>query len=371
MTTPRVAVFCTTFLSYSETFIYDEVSHHTRWQADIFCKRRENIERFPYATVHVPTPGLDRALYQMAAYAPSFERILRDGRHRVLHAHFGTNAVYALPLSHRLRRPFVVTFHGFDVSALTARLELSPWFLRYRALANRIFARAALLLCPSIEVQDIIARASRRPDATRLHRLGIDLSRFSPTTPDRQRPRVVMIGRFVEKKGHIDGIEAFGRAVLRGVDAELVIVGEGPLEGAYRERIATLGLGTRVDLAGVRTTTEIAQLLAASDVLLAPSKVASNGDRESGLIVAKEASASALPVIGTRHGGIPEIVDHGVTGYLTDEGDVATLAERLEELCRDSDLRVRMGKAGRLKMEREYDVRERVAELERLYDEVD
>ena len=93
------------------------------------------------------------------------------------------------------------------------------------------------------------------------------------------------------------------------------------------------------------------------------------GERESGLIVVKEAGACGLPVVGSVHGGIPEIIDEGVTGFLVQERDVGGLSDRLGSLLADEALRERMGAAARAKMEREYDVRERVSELEDLYDE--
>ena len=101
----------------------------------------------------------------------------------------------------------------------------------------------------------------------------------------------------------------------------------------------------------------------------APSVVTRSGDRESGLIVAKEAAACGVPVIATMHGGLPDIVEDGHTGFLVPERDVERLSEPLGRLIAEPALRQQMGGAARLKMEREYDVRERVTELEGFYDE--
>jgi colanic acid/amylovoran biosynthesis glycosyltransferase len=177
-----------------------------------------------------------------------------------------------------------------------------------------------------------------------------------------------MVGRFVEKKGHLVGIDAFADAIAKGADAELAIIGSGPLEDQYRERIRHHGLSDRIELLGVLDADRVADVLRDSDVLLAPSQTAADGDRESGLIVAKEASACGLPVLGTRHGGIPEIVDDGVTGFLVEERDVTALGEHLTRVLGDRELRRRLGTAGRAKMEREYDLRVRIEQLESLYD---
>jgi colanic acid/amylovoran biosynthesis glycosyltransferase len=182
-------------------------------------------------------------------------------------------------------------------------------------------------------------------------------------------PIVIMIGRFVEKKGFEFGIRAFAQAT-QNLAARLILVGSGPRETQLRALVAQLGISERVQFAGPLPQTEVAALLQQSSVLLAPSVVAKDGNRESGLIVVKEASASGTVAIGTRHGGIPEIIDDGVTGFLVPERDVSQLADRLRRVLTDNDLRQRLASAGRQKMLREYDNRERVASLEALYDEV-
>jgi colanic acid/amylovoran biosynthesis glycosyltransferase len=312
--------------------------------------------------------GAERRVYQATSYSPTFMRRMREGGHRLLHAHYGTTALNALLYQRRLRIPLVVTFHGFDVGVLLGPRSYVPWKLRYRWLSRALLGRADAILCPSLEFQDVLSRLSGRPDATHLYRLGIDLTRFRPRDGDHARPGVVMVGRFVEKKGHLVGIDAFANAIGKGADAELSIIGSGPLEDQYRARIQHHGIADRVKLLGVLDADRVAEVLRESDVLLAPSQTTADGDRESGLIVAKEASACGLPVLGTRHGGIPEIVEDGATGHLVEERDSTQLGEHLFRVLTDRDLQRRLGAAGRAKMEREYDLRARVAELESLYD---
>jgi colanic acid/amylovoran biosynthesis glycosyltransferase len=98
--------------------------------------------------------------------------------------------------------------------------------------------------------------------------------------------------------------------------------------------------------------------------------VAANGDRESGLLVVREAGAAGVPVIGTLHGGIPESIDDGRTGYLVPERDVEGLARRLRELLDQPSTRQQMGLAARSRMLRDFDLTSRVAELMQIYDDV-
>ena len=150
----------------------------------------------------------------------------------------------------------------------------------------------------------------------------------------------------------------------------MVIAGDGPLRGRYERLIAELGLGGSVELPGALPHEKIRALLAAAAVVLTPSVVARTGDREGGLTVAKEASACAIPVVGTHHGGIPEIIDDGVTGYLVAERDAEALGDRLCAILRNPALGNRLGAAARSKMEREYDIVKQVRDLEAIYDEV-
>lgn len=109
-----------------------------------------------------------------------------------------------------------------------------------------------------------------------------------------------------------------------------------------------------VTFVGTMSSQELQSTMLEHDILMAPSVVSAQGDRESGLIVVKEASATGMPVIGTLHGGIPEIIDHEETGFLAQERNSDELSNYLRELLSSFDLRKKMGSAARAKMEREY-----------------
>src|SRR5262249_4214780 len=152
------------------------------------------------------------------------------------------------------------------------------------------------------------------------HRLGVDLAAFAPRQKPHDRFEVVMVGRFVEKKGFEYGIRAFARARAEtALAARLTLVGGGNREGVLRAEAARLGIESNVEFAGVLRKQEVISVLGRAHVLLAPSVVARDGNRESGLIVVKEASACAAVPIGSLHGGIPEIIDEGETGFLVPE----------------------------------------------------
>jgi colanic acid/amylovoran biosynthesis glycosyltransferase len=375
MTPRKVAVFSTNFLEYSQTFVHDEIRSHTRYRIEVFAHRRKNEEVFPAEGVHSLSPvrsplGLiESALYKTFAYSPRYEKALKRGSFSLIHAHFGPGAVYALRPGRAARLPLIVTFHGYDVPLLLSPARFRPEYWRYALRFGTIVRRASRLLAASNELRELLIEAGAPPEKVQVWRLGVRIPDREPSAGSRENV-VLMVGRFVEKKGFDDGIKAFARVAKSGIDASLHIAGSGPLERFYRKIIRAEGIGERVRFLGVLGHDEVYEKMFRSRVLLAPSRIARDGNRESGLLVAKEAGACGLPVIGTRHGGIPEIVDDGVTGFLAPERSVPELSEKLALLLGDATAGGRMGRAAREKTEREYDLRDRVADLERIYDEV-
>src|SRR5262249_1555851 len=146
-------------------------------------------------------------------------------------------------------------------------------------------------------------------------------------------------GRFVEKKGFEYGIRAFARALADAAGkARLTLIGGGAREGLLRAEVNRLGIAPHVEFAGGLREQELLDVLGRAHVLFAPSVIARDGNRESGLVVVKEASACGAVPIGSRHGGIPEIIDDGETGFLVPERDVDGFAARLALLMRDRAL---------------------------------
>lgn len=358
----RVALFSTNFLEYSQTFVYDEVRAHDRYAVEVFSSRRLNADRFPFEPVHTPS-ARGYGLYKATTLCPAFDRRLRAGGFDLIHAHFGPGAVYALPYALRHRLPLVVTFHGYDVPVLLGSDVYKPEYWRY-GLAWRVLRRRIdRFLAASLDLRDLLLRLGAPPERVHLYHLGVDVPTYRREPAARDHVEILMIGRFVEKKGHEYALRAFAQVARRpaaSAPVRLVFLGDGEREGAMRALAAELGVADRVEFAGAVPHKEVARRLAATDVVMAPSVTAANGDRESGILVLKEAGASSLPVIGTYHGGLPEIVDDGRTGFLVAERDVDALADRLARLVDAPTLRAEMGLAGRRKMEVEYDLHTQV-----------
>ncbi len=361
----RVAMFREDFLPFSQTFVFEEIRLLKRHQVDVFAWRRLNETLFPYERVHVG--GL---LFLLTGYSGAFHSQFQTRHYELIHGHFGTSGMYALPYASRYRLPLVVTFHGVDVTVLNSWARFLPHRWPYTWLAPRLLSRMTLGLCVSHEIRDRLRALGAPADRLVIHRLGIDLDQFTAGPRDANRIEIAMVGRLVEKKGFEYGLHAFARVARRAPNAALTVIGDGPRRRSLEQLARGLDIGDRVTFTGVLPGRAVSERLRQSDILLAPSVTGRDGNREGSPMVVKEASASEVVPVSTFHAGIPEIVEDGLTGFLVPERDVDALAHRLERLVGDRGLRTQMGRAARDKMRREFDNRAQVAELETLYDRV-
>jgi glycosyltransferase involved in cell wall biosynthesis len=151
--------------------------------------------------------------------------------------------------------------------------------------------------------------------------------------------------------------------MMRGVDFNCHLVGDGPQRKEIERQIADCGLTDVVVLHGAKTRQEVARLVARSDAAVLASAPTRSGKREGIPVALMEAMSAGLPVVASRTGGIPELVNHEQSGFLVTPGDSAALADALERLALDASLRERMGRAGRETILREFDQERCAADL--------
>jgi glycosyltransferase involved in cell wall biosynthesis len=177
---------------------------------------------------------------------------------------------------------------------------------------------------------------------------------------------VVAIGRYVEKKGFTDLIEAAANLERANDGIRVAIAGDGPLRAQFERLIAVRGLEGVVELPTAPDYNAVRELLEGADLLAMPSVIAADGDRDSMPVVVKEALAMEVPVVASDEVGLPEVVSPG-WGRLVPPGDSAALAGAIAELLAlPAGERVAMGRAGRAFVLEHCDVRreaQRLAEL--------
>lgn len=279
-------------------------------------------------------------------------------------AHLGKNAFRALALGAVVDAPILALFHGED-----ANLEIRD--PRYRELFERWFASpGAVALGVAGSLTARLVAAGFPAERAHTQHLGIDLTEYFPRSPhEGHEPlRYALSGRLMEVKGHRTALEALAIARKEVPGSELHFFGEGSLEGPLREQARALGVGDGVHFRGAVAAEVLREELRACDVLLQPSEVDPQGREEGVPNSILEAMALGLPVVATRHGGIPEAVVDGETGRLVAERAPGALAAAMVELA-DPALRERFGRAGRARVAAEYEQAGRGAALcERIHD---
>jgi colanic acid/amylovoran biosynthesis glycosyltransferase len=297
-------------------------------------------------------------------------RLLRGRRLSLIHAHFGVEGVYALPLALRLKIPLVTTFHGFDATLSTAALLCSPAWANYPLFRHQLARKGDLFLCASSFIRDRVLAMGFPAARTRIHYIGVDCEAIRPRDPSEETQTILHVARLVEVKGTQYLIRAFGALAQRHANTQLVIIGDGPLKNTLQALAQSLGVGERVHFLGALPHAEVLAWMRKAAMLVLPSVRTPSGRVEGLGMVLLEAAAAGVPVIGSRIGGIPEGIIDGETGFLTPEREPEALARRMDDLLDDSVLRQRMGGQARRLIERQFDLRRQTEMLEALYDSV-
>ncbi|MFY1702940.1 glycosyltransferase [Micromonospora sp. WMMA1923] len=361
----RVTVWRLELLPGSETFVRDQADALRRWTPTLLGSLRvpSPLSRADDTAVFGRGFG-DRVRLALADLTGRSGRItaeLARTRPDLVHAHFGKDAWLVLRAVRRLGVPLVVTVHGYDVTALPAAPGRRGRRARRRLRA--VLGRADAVVAVSEFIRDRVLAQGADPARTVVLPIGIRLP--EPPEPAPTEWDVVFVGRFVAKKGVADAIAAVA-ALPAGVAPRCVFIGDGPLRAAAVAEAAARGLDAVFP--GALPPAEVRRYLGRARVFLGPSRTAPDGDAEGFGMVFLEAAAAGLPVVSYRHGGVPEAVVDGVTGLLAPEGELPALTEALRRLLSDPALAERLGAAGRARAVTAFDIRERTAALEGLYD---
>lgn len=274
-----------------------------------------------------------------------------------LHAHFANDAAaLARYLASVSGIPYRITAHAYD-------LFQDPFLLGPNLRgADRIYTVSGANLR---FLQERAPSTGWDPGKMSVLRCGIDLAEFAyRDPPPAQRPaRLFCPARLVAKKGHAVLLEAVRSLAERGTEVRLDLAGDGPLEGDLRARVASLGLEGRVGFLGSIPAEDVRERMAVSDAVVLASRVAEDGDRDGLPVVLVEALALGVPAVSTRVAGIPELLTPE-SGHTVEPDRADLLAAALAAcLSEGAEERTARARAGRLAVEREFDVRRQVEEL--------
>jgi len=277
-----------------------------------------------------------------------------------LHAHFATASTTVARLAARFARiPYTMTAHAKDIF----HERVGPEDLR-RKLQD---AAATVTVCDyNLEyLHDIYGPAAK--GVRRIYN-GLELEKFPYEEPRGREPEILAVGRLVEKKGFADLIEAHSLLRDRGVEVRCRIVGHGEQEPELRAAVKRLGLGNRVELPGPRPQGDLIEAVGSAAVFAAPCVVGGDGNRDGLPTVLLEAMALGTPCVSTDVTGIPEVLRDEETGLMVPQHDPAALADAIERLLADPELRVELAGRARRLVEEEFDVHRNAALLRETFE---
>lgn len=293
--------------------------------------------------------------------------LLGNGSYDIIHCQFGTLGPMGLVLRNTgiLQGKLVTTFRGIDISSYVQEQGEDVYEQLFQEgdffLANCDFFRRRAINLGCDEKKIVV------------HGSGLDCSKFafaSRHLPPDGKVRIATTGRLVEKKGIEYCIRAIAKLTHLHKNLEYNIIGDGPLKENFEQLIEELNLGHIVKLLGWKQQQEIIEILDNCQIFLAPSVTAADGNQDAPVNTLKEAMAMGLPVISTFHGGIPELVEDGVSGFLVPERDADAIAEKLSYLIEHPQVWPQMGRIGRARVEEKYDMNKLNDELVEIYQQL-
>ena len=373
-----VASYCSSFLKPEMLHIYRQVKALRGVRTFVITKEVQNAERFPFRDVEIiPQSRMNLLRHGYLKFVKRQPPIVYRGEYQVLasllerrgadlmHIYFGHTGVHLLPFIEQWNKPCVVSFHGADVAI---KEEIPD----YRGKLRRLFALVPLVLARSQSLANRLVQFGCPPEKLRINRTGIPLDEFPMV--DRQPPRdghwhVMQACRLIPKKGVATSLRAFAIFKKDHPHAEFFIAGKGPLQPELEMLAAGLGISRDVHFVGFLSAPKLVELYARSHLFLHPSETPPDENQEGIPNSVLEAMATGLVVAATRHGGIPEAIEHGRTGWLVPEEDHTALAQTMQKITASPLILTGMGWRAREAVVQHFDQQLQTRLLESFYEE--
>ena len=358
--------------------IYRQVKALRGVNTFVMTKELQNAKRFPFSDIEIiPKQRMNLLRHGWLKFVKRRPPVVYRGEYRVLasllarrradlmHIYFGHTGVHLLPFIKEWDKPCVVSFHGADVA-------LKEDIANYPAKLCQLFEAVPLVLARSQSLADRLVQMGCPPEKLRINRTGVPLDEFPFV--DRQPPadgrwQVMQACRLIPKKGVATSLRAFAVFKKDHPRAKFFIAGKGPLQPELEMLAAGLGIFKDVHFIGFLSQRHLMELYANSHLFLHPSETPPDENQEGVPNSILEAMATGLPVAATQHGGIPEAVEHGRTGWLVPEEDHVALAKAMQEIARSPRVLTEMGLRAREAVIKRFEQEAQIDQLEWFYEE--
>ena len=284
----------------------------------------------------------------------------KKNRIDIVFAEYGPCGQKIIPVCRKLNLPLIVHFHGFDASKHD--------ILEAQGDYQEVFAYAKFVVVVSKKMyNDFIALGCS--EGKLIYTVCGPRKEFFEVKPEFSKAQFISIGRFVNKKAPYYLILSFKKVLEKFPKSELIMAGDGELWNTCKNLVKYNNLQNNITFTGVIEPEELRQYLKESTALVQHSITAEDGDSEGTPVSILEACAAGLPIISTKHAGIPEVVEHKVTGLLVEEHDVNGMAENMLKLLQDPVWAKELGKEGRKRVRSLFDLEKHINILDNIIGE--
>jgi len=372
----KVCHFITYYLPVTQNWIYNQLIFNRECQPTVLCQRLIKPEQFPLDNIHPichssgPTSIPKRLIHKIFEQYPSkpHETIINKTKPDILHGHFLLESWRNYRLIKKHKIPLVTTCYGQDITSL---LRKPFWMSR----AKKVFAQSSAFIVEGQHMADTLASKGCPREKINVIKLGIDTTKININPPkgdDDNTVKILFTGLGREKKGATYAVEAFIKAAKllssSNINIQLHLLGDGIYRQQSEKLLTDAGLMQKAIFHGMQPVNQYLNLLKDIDIILAPSIHAADGDTEGGApVVIIEALCAGIPIIGSTHCDIPNIVSHGSSGLLSAERDTDALARDIATLSSNKTLRINMGKHGANYARAEHDIINQVKKITNIY----
>lgn len=306
---------------------------------------REHFKRAPLAVERIL-----RGKQKRWEYTESYRRAFVRLKPEVVIAEYGPMGVHVMDACRQVNVPLVVHFRGYDAThgpTLAAHQESYP----------KLFRQAGAIVAVSKSIQQKLIDLGADPSKIHYNPSGADCERVQPGDPAKSKPVFLAVGRVVPNKGLHLTLLAFANVLRQCPDARLRIIGSGPLLDFCKQLCTLLRLDHAVTFLGGQPHETVIRELRSARAFVQHSVTDPDGNSEGTPVAVMEAGAAGLPVVSTRHAGIPDVVVEDETGFLVDEHDVTQMAQHMVCLARDPQLAGDLGRLARQRIETKFSQR--------------
>lgn len=287
----------------------------------------------------------------------ALRRYLKEQKVKAVLAEYGPTGVNIMDACQAEHIPLIVHFHGVDAYAKTA---LEQYGKEYR----RMFDIAKAVVVVSHDMEKQLLNLGIQKEKLHCNPCGADIELFSGASPDTAQTVFIAVGRFVDKKAPHLTLLSFKKVLEACPDARLIMIGTGELLEACKQLAKALGITREVDFLGnLSSSAEVAAKMRLARAFVQHSVQTNYGDSEGTPVAVLEAGASGLPVVSTRHAGIKDVVIHGETGFLVEEGDINGMAEYMIKLAQNPLLAGKMGRQARERIYSKFSMEKSISNL--------